>query len=302
MADLDLTVIILTYNEEIHIRRVIDNILQLTPHIVIVDSYSSDRTEEISKQAGATVYQNEFTNQASQFLWALENCKVSTSWVMRLDADEYLTSDLIMELNLKLPSLSNEISGIIFKRRLHFMGTWIRHGGYYPVHLLRAWRNGHASIEKRLMDEHIYLTQGKSVTFDHDFIDDNLNSLSSWISKHNEYATREAVEILRSKQESLNRSHKNKDSTHKTNNFRRWYKNNIYLKFPKFIRCFLYFNLRYWILLGFLDGKAGLVWHVLQGFWYRFLVDAKMMQIEEWAMNNKQDIKSIIKEKYGISL
>jgi hypothetical protein len=154
-------------------------------------------------------------------------------------------------------------------------------------------------MEPRLMDEHLYLTRGESITFDHDFVDDNLSSLTRWTSKHNDYATREAVQIMNAR--FSKESQTNVASQSNLNNARRWYKDNLYLRLPKFIRCFLYFNFRYWIRLGFLDGKAGLVWHVLQGFWYRFLVDAKILQIEGWIKNDSKEFRRIVK-KFNITL
>jgi hypothetical protein len=193
--------------------------------------------------------------------------------------------------------MPSEVSGIVLKRQVHFMGQWIRHGGYYPTSLLRIWRTGHAMIEQRWMDEHTVLTQGASVTFDHDFVDDNLQSLTWWTQKHNQYATREAIDIL-------NRKYNLKNTDQKLvagqASVKRWYKDNLYLKMPLFIRAFLYFQYRYWIRLGILDGKKGLVWHFLQGFWYRFLVDAKILQIEWWAKTEQKHIRTILEEKFNI--
>lgn len=296
----DLTVIILTFNEELHIRRAIQSAAQVAKEIIIVDSYSSDRTLEIAREMNARILQNPFVNQALQFQWAMENGQVNTSWTMRMDADEYLTPELIHEIGTRLPSLEPGISGIVLKRQVHFMGQWIRHGGYYPIHLLRIWRTGHAIIEQRWMDEHTMLTQGESITFKYDFVDDNLNSLTWWTEKHNHYATREAIDILNQKYQFLDTGHVSGElSTTKQAGVKRWYKNNLYLRMPLFLRAFFYFQYRYWIKLGFLDGKKGLVWHFLQAFWYRFLVDAKIMQIEWWARAENKSVQAIIEEKFN---
>lgn len=297
----DLTVVILTFNEEIHIRRAISSVLNIAKEVILVDSYSTDTTTSIAIEMGARVLQNPFVNQAQQFQWALDQGYIKTSWTMRLDADEYLTPQLIQELSLRLPTMSEEVSGIILKRRVYFMGQWIRHGGYYPIHLLRIWRTGHAAIEQRWMDEHMILTQGASVIFNHDFVDENLNNLTWWTAKHNDYATREAIDILSRKHQfhhadqhdgmSINLGKAEK---------KRWYKDNLYLRMPLFLRAFLYFQFRFWIRLGILDGKRGLVWHFLQGFWYRFLVDAKVMQIERWATQEKKTILQVLQERYKV--
>lgn len=300
---LDLTVIILTYNEELHIQRAMESVSGIAKEIKVVDSFSTDRTLAIAMEMGASILQHKFTNQANQLQWALDESQINTDWVLRLDADEYLTESLVDELAQNLPDVNQDVSGIIFKRRLHFMGKWIRHGGYYPVHLLRMWRHGHAAVEQRWMDEHMVLLQGTTVTFRHDIVDDNQNSLTWWTAKHNDYATREAAEYLNQKYHFMDSVTDLKSKSFaKQTGVKRWYKNNLYYKMPPFLRAFLYFQFRFWIRLGFLDGKKGLVWHFLQGFWYRFLVDAKIVQIEWWARTTHKSIKDILREKYNVDL
>jgi len=298
----DITIIILTFNEELHIRRAIESASRIANDVIVVDSYSTDQTINIALELNARVLQHPFVNQAQQFQWAMDNGGITTGWTMRLDADEYLTDELIHEIEGRLSNLNQEISGIVLKRQVHFMGQWIRHGGYYPIYLLRIWRTGHAVIEQRWMDEHILLTRGTSITFNHDFVDDNLNSLTWWTAKHNDYATREAVDILSRKYsfQDGDLSTGTKGNANQTTT-KRWYKNNLYLRLPLFLRAFLYFQFRYWIKLGFLDGQRGLVWHFLQGFWYRFLVDAKILQIEWWAKKENKPVRNIIEEKYKLT-
>ena len=298
----DITIIILTFNEELHIRRAIESASRIANDVIVVDSYSTDQTINIALELNARVLQHPFVNQAQQFQWAMDNGGITTGWTMRLDADEYLTDELIHEIEGRLSNLNQEISGIVLKRQVHFMGQWIRHGGYYPIYLLRIWRTGHAVIEQRWMDEHILLTRGTSITFNHDFVDDNLNSLTWWTAKHNDYATREAVDILSRKYsfQDGDLSTGTKGNANQTTT-KRWYKNNLYLRLPLFLRAYLYFQFRYWIKLGFLDGQRGLVWHFLQGFWYGFLVDAKILQIEWWAKKENKPVRNIIEEKYKLT-
>lgn len=299
----DLTIVILTFNEELHIRRAIESAWNIAREVIIVDSYSTDRTVQIAIEMGAKVLQNPFINQAQQFQWAMDHDHIRTAWTLRMDADEYLTDALVDEIGRKLPGLDKGISGVVLKRQVHFMGKWIRHGGYYPVHLLRLWRTGHAAIEQRWMDEHTKLTQGTSLTFKHDFVDDNLNSLTWWTAKHNDYATREAVDILNRKYQFITMGHVEEESiSAKQAETKRWYKNNFYLRMPLFLRAFLYFLFRFLIKLGFLDGSRGLIWHFLQGFWYRFLVDAKIMQIEWWAKSENKSVQTVLEEKFNIKL
>lgn len=175
---LDLSVIILTFNEELHIKRCLDNVTTIAKDIFIIDSYSSDNTVEIaSKYTNVHILQNKWENNyAKQFNWGLKHAPISTNWVLRLDADEYLLPELVKELQEKLPTLLVDVSGIILRRRHIFMGKWMKRG-IYPIKLLRVFRYGKGMCEQRLMDEHIQLIEGFAVEFEHDFCDHNLNNL-----------------------------------------------------------------------------------------------------------------------------
>lgn len=282
-----ITLIILTYNEELHLQRCLESVKNLAERIIIVDSFSTDKTCEIAQQFGAEVIQRKFVNQAEQFQWALENTNISTEWVFRLDADEYILPELYQEIKEKLNHLPQEITGINLKRRLYFQSSWIKHGGFYPLRLLRIWRNGAAVMEQKMMDEHTVLMHGKSIDFDHDFVDENLSSLVKWTEKHNNYSTREAIMRLDAQYHFLEQ---NQQNLHKSNK-------QFYLKLPLFLRAFVYFCYRYFIKLGLLDGRNGLIWHVLQGFWYQFLVDAKIAQVEYFSKKENKPMKTIIEEK-----
>jgi len=278
----DLTVIILTLNEGVHIERCIRSVQPIAKHIYVVDSFSTDQTVILAESLGATVVQHEFANQAKQFQWALDTLPVKTEWLMRLDADEYILPELVEEMQNRLLSLSADITGISLKRRHIFWGHWVKYGTRYPLVLLRIWRNGNARVEQRWMDEHIVLTNGNAVTFNHDFCDHNLNNISWWTEKHNRYAIREAIDILNRKYHFFPTDDvMTNETTLSQAALKRWVKERLYNHLPIFFGPLLYFLYRYFIRLGFLDGKAGLVYHFLQGFWYRFLVEAKAMELDE---------------------
>lgn len=298
----ELTTIILTHNEKLHLERCLRSLVKVSDKICIVDSYSNDETLKIADSYGAEVKQNKWINYAKQFNWGLENFNIDTKWVMRFDADEFLTKELAKEIKEKLPKFEKDITGIVLKRRVYFMNRWIKHGGYYPTNLLRIWRNGKGICEERWMDEHIKITEGKTITFDNDFIDDNLNNLTWWTTKHNNYATREAIDLLNIKYKFLKSESINAELSQQQDKRKRWVKENFYTYIPLFLRPFLYFIYRYIFRLGFLDGKAGLIWHFLQGFWYRFLVDAKIYDIERRAKKENKSIPQVIRENYGIEV
>jgi len=280
MNKLDISIILLTYNEQLHIERCIINLLPIAKHIFIVDSYSTDKTIQIAESLGAKVYQHPWKNYADQFQWGLENCPINTTWVMRMDADEYLEPALFQEILNKFPTLPSNISGIYLKRKHHFLGRWIKHGDRYPLILLRIWKMGQAHIENRWMDEHIVLDKGDSVIFDGDFVDDNLNTIEWFIAKHNRYASREMLDILNNKYRLFTRDETITEAESGQAKLKRYIKEGIYNKLPLFVRPMLYFFYRYFLRFGFLDGKEGFAYHFMQGLWYRCLVDLKCLEAE----------------------
>jgi len=277
MGKVDLTVIILTRNEENNLPYTLESIKVLSQRIVVVDSNSTDATVEIARKFGCDVYENEWINYATQFNWGLDNCGADTKWILRLDADEQVTPELAVELEKILPDLPDDVCGIFIRRRMYFMGKWIKHGGVYPNLVLRVFRNGKGRCEEKIMDEHI-VVDGKSIELPYDIIDDNTKSLTWWTNKHNWYSDRECYEVLnlerlKSEGKLLEPSMFGSFSEKK-----RWLKENLYLKLPLGYRAWLYFTYRYYLKLGFLDGPEGRIFHFLQAYWYRFLVDAKIYE------------------------
>lgn len=278
---LDLTVVILTRNESIHIERALQNLEGVAKRVVVVDSFSTDETVALAKLQGAEVLENKFINYAKQFQWALDNAHIQTEWVMRLDADELLESDLQAELLTVIPHLPENVVGINLKRKHIFMDRWVRHGGRFPLVLLRIWRNGKGRIEDRWMDEHMIVWGGSTITLNGGFADHNLNDLTFFTTKHNSYATREAIDVLIQRRNLAVRDEGlNKKSSSFQASVKRVMKESVYNRLPFTLSALLYFLWRYLFQLGFLDGRSGLVYHFLQGYWYRFLVGAKLMELE----------------------
>lgn len=296
----DLTVIILTYNEEIHLKRCINSLKGLAKRIIIVDSFSTDATKEIAVSLGADFYQRAWpNNHALQLNWSLENCEIKTKWTMKMDADEYLTDELQIEINHILSNNHINFNGLVIPRSVVFKQKLLKFGGWNKFYLLRIWKTGIGRSEERWMDEHIILNETPAlITLKNKIIDENLNSIHWWTIKHNNYAKREAIDYLINKYQ-LPLIDDKFDSNNSAK-FKREIKNNFYNTMPLFIRAFLYFCFRYFFQLGLLDGKAGFIWHFLQGFWYRFLVDVNIYEIE---LSNNFDpvlIKDHITKKWSI--
>ena len=289
---IDLSVIILTYNEEIHIERCINSLQSLNCKIFIIDSYSTDNTCAIAERRGAKVFKNPFVNQAQQFQWAMDNCGIESKWVLRLDADETIDKELANNIEQFIENDGFGNNAAIFNRKHIFLGKWVKYGGRYPLPMLRLFRNGTAHIEQRWMDEHIVLDKGSACTLEGGFADDNLNSVTWFIDKHNKYATREVVDIMIKRL----RPEVNSEITKATGfsiKLKRFLKHSIYMKLPYFVRPFIYFNFRYFIQLGFLDGARGFAYHFMQAFWYRALVDLKCLEVERKWEGTKSHTKKI---------
>ncbi|WP_435234241.1 glycosyltransferase family 2 protein [Psychromonas sp. PT13] len=293
----NLTLIILTFNEQLHIQRCLEQVQNLNARLIVVDSFSTDQTCSIAQDESAEVFQNPFVNQAQQFQWAMDNCNVTSDWVLRLDADETIDDELVTNINEFIQSDGFGNNAAIFKRKHIFLGKWVKYGGRYPLHMLRLFRNGKAHVEQRWMDEHIVLEEGTSIELNGGFADDNLNSVTWFIDKHNKYATREMVDI-KLKQLFPESETKITNETGFKIKFKRFLKQSIYMKLPYFVRPCVYFFFRYFIQLGFLDGARGFAYHFMQAFWYRALVDLKCIEVDrEWhnCVNNCQKISKLEK-------
>lgn len=295
-----LTVIILTRDEARHIARAIESVRDLASQIWVVDSGSTDRTVEIAEALGARVLTHPWRNYATQFNWALDQLPPGTGWVMRLDADEVVTPALQAEIAAHLPGFGAGIVGVNIGRRMTFMGRPMRHGGLFPIRVLRIFRQDAGRCEDRWMDEHIKV-QGQTADFHGDIIDDNLNSLTWWTAKHNAYASREVVDLL-----NLEYGFMLHDTVAELGagqaGAKRWLKERVYARLPGGLRAFAYFFYRYVLRLGFLDGREGLAFHALQGFWYRFLVDAKLSEVRAHMAGTGLAAPAAIREVLGIEL
>jgi glycosyltransferase involved in cell wall biosynthesis len=288
-----ITVVILSFNEERHLARCLESLQDLPAQVVVVDCFSTDQTVEIAQGYGARVIRHAWVNYAIQFNWALTQLDADTEWVLRLDADEVLTPALVAEMKSRLLSIGSEIDGVYCGRRMIFQGHLIRYGGVFPVRVLRLFRYGRGQCENRWMDEHIKVA-GPTLDLQGEIIDDNLQSLTWWTAKHNSYASREAVDLL-----NLEYGFMPHDSVADLRGgqqvgVKRWLKERVYAQLPGGFRAFAYFFYRYVIRFGFLDGQAGTAFHFLQGFWYRYLVDAKVAEVKRYMRQNNVSVQIAI--------
>jgi glycosyltransferase involved in cell wall biosynthesis len=298
---LPITAIILTLNEEKNLSECILSIKDYVSQIIIVDSFSSDKTEQIANKHQADFVQNKWVNYSQQFQWGLDNANIENEWVLRIDADERWTE---VGFNLLSKELCKEdINGVFVKIKIFFMDRWISHGTIYPNYFLRVFRKSSGKIEQRWMDEHIQV-EGATTHSEIDVIEynhDRQADIGGWTDKHNSYAIREAIEHILLKEES-NKIDGIADLQGGKTAKKRWFKEEIYGNAPLLWRAFLYFGYRYILKLGFLDGKEGFIFHFLQGFWYRFLVDVKIIEIQKKLRKKPIPLKDLLLKEYNITI
>ena len=296
----NITVIILVKNEIIHIERAVKSALKLSPYVFVVDSSSTDGTVEKAKSLGAKVFQYDLNFNFSQKMnWAMENLPIITTWVIRLDADEYFLDNTIQKLQNKIEELEPEINGVALNRRIHFMGRWIKHSGQYPRPMVRVTRLGYAKYEPRWLDEHVNV-QGNIIYLPLDFVDDSLITISQWVKKHDNYSTKEAIEMLHLEIGLFQRDESNGNIGKSAKKIKK--AKFTYARMPLYWRALLYFLYRYFIKLGFLDGYQGFLWNFFQGWWYRTLVDTKIFEIKKACGTDRLKIKAYLKKEYSIEI
>jgi glycosyltransferase involved in cell wall biosynthesis len=267
------SVIVLTYNEEANLPPCLESVRGLPCDIFVVDSGSSDRTVEIAQRYSALIRHHDFENYAAQRNWALDTLPIETPWVLNLDADERLTPELRDEIKQVVATAPANVSAFLLRKRTIFMGRWIRHGGHYPCYHLRLFRTGMGRCETRRYDQH-FVAEGRVERLRHDYVDVVASSLLTWTVRHGRWAAAEASELL-----DAHDGGKQVIADIKGNPIqrRRWWRN-LYARGPLFARALTYWGYRYFLRFGFLDGREGLIFHFLQGFWFRFLVDAMVYE------------------------
>lgn len=272
----DLTTIILTYNEEKNIRACIESIKEISKRIIVVDSFSTDKTVEIAKELGAEIFCNKWINYATQYNYAIKVADIKTKWIFRIDADERLTKQSAAEVQeICNKNQNTEINGIIVRFKVSFMGKELKHGGIYPFRKLLVYKNGKGKMENRNMDEHIILLEGRAVELTHDSLHRDYKNLTAWIDKHNKYSSREVLDYF-----NCNSVNEYVEKLNTEAKLKRFIKYHIYYKLPIGTRAHWYYLYRYYFKLGFLDGREGKIFAFLQAYWYRYLVDAKIYEAE----------------------
>jgi len=298
---LNITAVILTKNEERNLTKALESINKNVKKIIVIDSFSNDSTVDIARTFGCEVIQHKSATQSTIYQWFFENYNIVTKWVMRVDADERWTENGFDELRRIISA--NEVDGVYVNRKTYFMNKPIMHGGYYPIRLLLVWRLGTVSVENRLMDEH-FICNGKTTLSNIDVLEQNYDRQSNlyfWTDKHNKYSDRYAAESILMDYGLIERNRLKFDIKNFTT-IKSFLRVGFYDKAPLFIRPILYYMFRYFIQGGFLDGKEGFIYHYLQAFWFRFLVDSKIFQMKKEIKNTNLSPIDYLREHHKIIL
>lgn len=274
------SVVVLTFNEARNLDACLSSVADWAADVFVVDSGSTDATLAIAAAHGARVVAHAFETHARQWQWALESLPLQTAWVLALDADQRVTPELRISIEAALGTNVDAvpaIDGYFLNRRQIFRGRWIRHGGYYPKYLLKLFRRSAVTIDDADLVDHHFVVAGRTAKLQGDLIEDNQNeaAIAAWTAKHNRYAVLQARQEARAVDAAgrVGPSALWGSPDQRT----RWLKQQ-WARLPLFVRPCLYVFYRYVIRLGFLDGREGFIFHVLQGFWYRLLVDVNISE------------------------
>ena len=272
--------IILTYNEEVHLPRLLQSIATLDAPIFVLDSGSDDSTLAIAQKAGATVLQHLFENHPKQWDYALNNFDIKTPWVICLDADQIVTPELTKHLVNFRDEDFKDVNGIYFNRKNFFKGRWLKHGGYFPIYLLKMIRFGvgYSDLNEN-MDHRMVVPGNTKIWKDGYILEENLkeNNISFWIAKHNRYSDLVALEEVERMQQIRSQTVKPRfwgSPDERTARFKQ-----VWWQLPRYVRPMIYFVYRMIFQLGILDGRTGVMFHFLHAYWFRLIVDVKIDEI-----------------------
>ena len=257
---IDIAVIVLTYNEAIDIQGCLESICSWAKQIFIVDSGSTDETINIGKNFTNLIFQNAWITFAQQREWAVTNLPIGSDWVLFLDADERATPEVRKEIEYITNQKNRTEKGYYIKRRFYFLDRWLKHGGYYPLAELRLFKHQYVQfVNLGGGARERFVVNGPTGTLQNDFLHIFDKSIQEWISKHIKLAKLEA------------KAGSDKILIRARFGTKDWIRNEIWARLPRFIRPFLLFSFRYFVLRGFLDGIPGFYFCFLNTLWYPIL-------------------------------
>jgi glycosyltransferase involved in cell wall biosynthesis len=273
---LTISVLILTLNEAPNIESCLDSVAW-SDDIVVLDSYSTDATVDVARNRGVRVVQRQFDDYASQRNFGLREIEYRNPWVLMLDADERVSSDLQKEMHQTVAAAPSELCLLRVRRRDHLFGRWIRRSSGYPTWFPRVARIGSVWIERPVNEE--FKTDGQIAPLvghlDHFPFNKGFHE---WILKHDRYSTMEAQLLVASNA----RGWRWRDLMSPNPTRRRAALKSLVYGMPG--RPALMFVALYLFRGGILEGRAGLTFSLLRA-WYEFMIDCKVRELKRRAQD-----------------
>ena len=266
---LPISVVILTFNAEATVARTLESAARISDDIHVVDSGSTDGTLAIVRAAGAAIAAHPFVDYGAQRNWAIDHLELRHGWQLHLDADERLSDAAVTEIQALVDEPG--IDGYLIPRLVHFMEQPIRHGGMYPIYHARLFRTGRGRVENRRYDQHFQIS-GAVRPLRHPMIDDIRMALTEWTARHNRWSDLALEDALAPQPGRIEGRLFGNPLERK-----RWLRER-YGAAPLGLRALALVFYRYILRRGIPDGQAGLIFFVLQCFWFNFLIDAKLWE------------------------
>ena len=268
MSDqISVTVVILTLNEEANLPHCLHS-LSGFEQVIVVDSFSSDKTEEIARASGAEFYQHVFTGFGDQRNWVMDKVAMRNDWVLVLDADEKVPVALADEIN-RLVREDTGIAAYKVRRRFYMWGRWLRYSSLYPTWVVRLIHKDKVSYKNRGHSE-TQVVEGVTAELQNDLIDENHKGIDSWIIRQVGYAEKEAIYELNWEHEPLRLSGLWSTAALE----RRHALKRVSSRMPA--RALIYFLYSYLIRFGFMDGVDGFRFCLLKAFYQHMIVIKKL--------------------------
>ena len=275
------SVIMTTRNEAENIERTLRSITGFVDEIFVVDSESSDGTAEIARKYATDVVSLPYEHDKIIpwiFQWGLDNLPLRNDWVLILEADQRLDDTLKRSLGTLFERPSIEESGFYVRRKQIFRGKWIRFGGYGNKWLLKLFRKGDGELDPKEEDTRVYL-RGRSGRLEGWLVEENAKEerILFYLEKHLRYADAFARDEMERRRTGFR--WKLAPKFFGVPDERTLWLKSVYYRMPLYLRPWIYFVYRYFIRLGFLDGKQGFVFHFLQAYWFRLIVDIRLEEL-----------------------
>ncbi len=285
------SVIIPTRNEAANIQRTLQGIAGFVDEIFVIDSESDDGTFEIASQFATQVINLPYDHGRIVpwiFQWGLENLPIRNEWVLIIEADQVPELSLIKELVELFEKKIIEENGFYIRRKQVFRDKWIQNGSYGNKYLLKLFRKKYGQLDPKEQDTRVYVS-GAIGKLNGYLVEDNKkeSSILFYLSKHLRYADAFARDEMERRK--MTNQWKLDPKLFGTPDERTLWLKTLYYRLPLYVRPWLYFIYRYIIRLGFLDGKEGFIFHFLQAFWFRLIIDIRIEEMLKSEKINKND-------------